>query len=129
MLKPRLMRVQSLTILRKGEDGYYNDDGDWVEGKELDPFDIPCNIQPFKQGKSTVDLPEGVRAKDIRVVYTEVELFQADEITNQEGDCTFIGGIEFECWNVEPWMGYGLRTDNYKVFFVRKDKMNRVVSP
>ena len=47
----RLLNRHSFVVKRKvSEDGYYNNDGDWVASEDI--VDIPCkgNIQPYIKG-------------------------------------------------------------------------------
>lgn len=122
-MTPRLLKTHSLVVTRKSPTGEYNDDGDWVDGTTLDPFTVKGSLQPFRQGKSKVELPDGVRQQDVRLFYTKAILTTSDEILNQEADTTLIDGIPYECWYVEPWVGNSLMTDHHKVFWVREDRL------
>ena len=120
----RLLTTHTLEFIRKATDGGYNDDGDWVEGTAQPPFEEKGSLQPFQKGKSKVDLPKGVTAKDVRLFYTKADLLIADEYLDQEADKTTIEGIPYQVWHIEPWKGHGLRSGHNKVFLVREDKMN-----
>lgn len=118
-----LFKTHTLSFSRKDTTGSYDSDGNWVEGTTSAPFDVRGGLQPFRQGETTVDLPQGVTAKDTRIFYTKTLLFIQDEYLDQEADTTIIDGVPYKVWHVEPWQ-LGLPADHYKTFLVREDKMN-----
>ncbi|AZV01482.1 hypothetical protein vBSflM004_093 [Shigella phage vB_SflM_004] len=70
----RLLNRHSFVVKRKvSEDGYYNNDGDWVASEDI--VDIPCkgNIQPYIKGSvkngTQIVLPEGIRLTDTRIIF------------------------------------------------------------
>ena len=125
----RLFNTHTLTITRtQANTGYIDEDGNYVDGTTSN-FDINCNIQPFRKGDTEMELPEGVRSEDVRVIYTKTQLLNNIEQLNQEADTTVIDGLQYECHNVATWIGYQLRAaENYKVMFVRVDKGRNPVS-
>ena len=123
----RLLKTQTITVYRKGTEGYINADGDWVPGTDADPFDIEGNLQPYKRGKTRIEPPEGVRTQDMRVLYTSRNygLYTSDEDSNQEPDEIELDGVRYMCFHVEDWGTYGIIPDNWQHFFVRTDKVSR----
>jgi hypothetical protein len=143
-LIPRLLRKNSLIFKRKakegdglwddngiwvdaefwqdGQPGYWTDTGDWVNG---DDVLIPTkgNLQPFKQGKERIDLPEGIRSSEVKIYYTTTKLETADDHENGLPDETIIDNVVYEVYDVEDWDTPAYRSKNYKVFLVRGDKM------
>lgn len=121
----RLLNTHTLTITRLVAGSGYQDPvtKKWVDGTQEAPFDISCSIQPFRNGKEQIKLPEHINSKDVRIVYTKTELYETDEFAERKADTTVIGGLEFECFRVEPWTGFNLSTDHYKCLFIRKDKL------
>lgn len=87
-------------------------------------FDIKCSVQPFRNGKNQIELPEGVTSNDTIVIYTdEANILQtADQFGKGRADTTEYRGRVYECFYVEYWGGYGLITDNVKAIFIRRDQ-------
>lgn len=61
---------------------------------------ITANIQPAN-GEELETLPEHRRKNDVRVIYTETELFVED--ATHEPDRIAIGSTVFEVFKCEPW--------------------------
>lgn len=120
-MTPKLLRTSTLTINRFGE-GYWDVDGNWVDGGIEPPFDIQCNIQPFKDGKERSILPEGTTADDAVTVYSKTKLNITDQLTDTKGDYFTLDGFTYKVYRVENWSRYGLKTDHYKHTAVRKDQ-------
>ena len=121
----RLLKTSSLDVTRKvatDEDDQYDDQGNYIPPTDDPIVPIKCSIQPYKDGMFRVPLPEGVMAKDARLIYTKTELLTANEYTGQVADEVIIQGMPYQCHNVEDWNQYGLRTDHYKCVFVKKDR-------
>lgn len=124
----KLFKTHSLTFTRypalADEDQYD------INGKFLgraDPTPIPNvkgSLQPWRRAITRDELPEGVTAKDLRMFMTQTELLSANEFTNQPADETEIDSVPYIVHHVEPWVGYGLKSDHYRVFLLRKDKLN-----
>ena len=116
----RLVRRVPLTVYRIAE-GISNPDGSFTPGGETS-LDIRCNIQPFRMGDTQQTLPEGLRAEDAVIVYTETLLRTVNQFTGTVPDEIELDTQRYEALNVENWARNGLRLDHYKVLFVRKDK-------
>jgi hypothetical protein len=97
--------------------------GTWQEGTEDDPVVATGNLQPYRQGKERVDLPEGIKARHAKVFYTTTLLLGYDDISNQEADKTTIDGVTFVVYDAEDWDTPAYRSKHYKVYLVREDKM------
>lgn len=114
-----LRKRSTLTIYRYTE-GYYQG-GRWVDGALEPPFDITCNIQPYRQGEESIFLPEGTRADDVVIIYTQTELKTADQFTSTEGDYFQLDGRDYKVYAVENWSRSNLKLDHYKVYAIRRD--------
>ena len=117
----RLIRKIPLTVYRISE-GTSNPDGTYTPGGET-TVDILCNIQPFRMGDVQKTLPEGLRAEDAVIVYTETLLRTVDQFDGTKADQIELDGRRYEALNVENWARNGLRLDHYKAVFVRQDKL------
>lgn len=120
----KLLNRQSYTVKRQNQDtSYIDDDGNWITPEaEVETFTVKGNRQPFRNGLTQVILPEGVESNDAFLFYSHTQLLPADELTEQVADIMLINGIEHECFRMEDWTGYGLKTDHYKHVFIRADK-------
>lgn len=124
MPRLRILSRNTLQFIRKKTTGSYDDKGKWVGGEDKAPFKVKGSLQPFEQGKTRIDLPTGVTSSDVRLFYTDCELHTADEHSNQESDTTTIDGREFICYDKEDWKTPSINLPHFKVFLVRKDKLN-----
>ncbi len=121
----RLLKTSSLDVTRKvatDEDDQWDDQGNYIPPTDDPLVPIECSIQPYKDGMFRVPLPEGIMAKDARIIYTKTELLTANEYTGQVADEVTIQDMPYQCHYVEDWNQYGLRTDHYKCVFVKKDR-------
>lgn len=119
----KLLNKTSLNVYRlSGSGGYQDANGNWVEGSET-IVPIKCSLQPFRNGDSQRDLPEGIRSDEVYVVYTKTPILSADDRTKRKADEIEIQGVRFECFFAENWNWYGLNSDHYKAVFIKKDKL------
>lgn len=107
---------------RSEEGGYLNNNHEWVEASWQDPVDLECNIQPYKEGKSKVILPDGVRAKDLIVLRSFTPIQIADHIDTEEGSEIEYKGNRYEVFAEEDFSSYGLLSDHFKYILKRKDE-------
>ncbi len=63
-------------------------------------FNIDANVQPAP-GKMVEALPESRRTNDVRLLFTDTELYAV--MTGYEPDRITIGGVVFEVLAVRPW--------------------------
>lgn len=118
-----LMRTHKVPLYRRNNSsGYLNEDGEWIQATFLPASILECNIQPMRQGRSKVILPDGVRTDSVIVVRTFTELSIQDHVLNTEGDEIEYKGKRYEAFIEEDFSSYNLRTDHYKYLFIRKDK-------
>lgn len=75
--------------------------GRWVEGAATSTT-IYGSWQPAS-GEDRKGLPEGLRQRDTRKVYTPSELRAADQEAGTSGDRLTIAGEEYEVVAVMPW--------------------------
>lgn len=117
----RLMSTSSITFKRNSGVGYYNTSGEWVEGATTD---VPTvgNIQPYRAGTSQMTLPEGLKAEDALIYYTETPINTVSQFTKTLADQVDIDSRTYIAHNSENWARYGLRCDHYKVLLVREDQ-------
>ncbi len=133
----RILRKHSAILIRPDTNGYYDENGDWHQNLEISDGEIvgekiPCCIQPEYDGELQKDLPEGVRAKDCKFIYTEVLLQGASESKSTQADILkFIGNErygdgetaeDYEVFEVQRWLGAG-RIDAWMVLAIRRDKI------
>lgn len=85
-------------------------DYNWVEGTPL-VFNITGSVQPIR-GAELQRMPEGLREKELRRVYTETELFNNDTVT--------IDGQDYQVEEVDDYSRHGFLA-HYRVI-VRRNK-------
>ena len=107
-----------LTVTRKSTEGYWDEQGDYVEGGET-TLDIICSIQPFK-GKSRELEERGIYPKDAVRVYTKTELKTVDEFESKLADTATIDGVNYVAVMSENWARHSMTLNHYKVIFVRE---------
>lgn len=115
----RLLRKDKL-ILRKLENGYYNADGEWVEGS---PKDSPllCCVQPDYSGNKRFIEEQGVRSEDCLTIHTRTLLRTSDDESNVEADRIVYEGFVWEVAKVKSWKTLH-RLSHYEVLAFRQDK-------
>lgn len=118
-----LLATHTVPLFRRSlEEGYLNNNHEWVESIFQDPVDLTCNIQPLSSGKSKVILPDGVRTDDVIILRTLTQLTIADHWETEEGDEVEYKGLRYEIFKEEDWSSYGLMSDHYKYLLKRKDQ-------
>lgn len=127
----RLLNRHSFVVKRKvSEDGYYNDDGDWVASQDIVEVNCKGNIQPYIKGSvkngTQVALPEGIRLTDTRILYTTYKLRTSDDVEWNESDIVMIDGHEYEVFMTMDWSQQLAHTSHYEYIIIRRDKMNAV---
>ncbi len=128
----RILRKHCATLLRRGDTGYYDENGNYIEGISTVTTDFRCCIQPEYKGELEKDLPEGIRAKDCKFIYTATQLQGASESRGVAADILRFDGNtrygdtaaaeEYEVHSVQRWLGAG-RVDAWMVLAIRKDKL------
>lgn len=117
----RLLRKHTAQLIRHTISGYYDDDGDWVAGAGDTPTELKCCIQPDYQLSRRVTLPEGVREKDCRIIWTHSDLIGSTEVGAVEADVVVYKGLEFIIWDVGEWDGaHNVATE---ALMIRKDRI------
>ena len=116
----KLLRTSTLTITRFDAQPELLESGKY-SGVTTSTFDIQCSLQPFK-GIAQKVLPDGYKADDARLVYTQTKLNTTSQFTKVQADETQIDGLTYECFLVEDWNQFNLSTDHYRCIFVRKDQ-------
>lgn len=97
------LTTDTATLIRRSAPGTYVK-GRWKPGTVSAPVSIACSIQPIS-GKTLERLPEGQRVGDLRVMYTETEVFMANEISQTKSDLVDFKGRRYEVELVEQWFG------------------------
>lgn len=119
----QLLNKTSLNLYRvDGSSGYLDDNNNWVKGAET-VIPIKCSLQPYRNGRTERDLPDGVYSEDAFFVYSKSEMLTTDEFSNRVADQIEIDGRRYECFFSEPWVFYNLQADHYKAIFIKKDKL------
>lgn len=127
----RLLNRHSFVVKRKvSEDGYYNNDGDWVASEDIVEINCKGNIQPYIKGSvkngTQIVLPEGIRLTDTRILYTVAKLRTSDDVDWTESDIVMIDGYEYEVFMTMDWSNQLAYTSHYEYIIIRRDKMNAV---
>jgi len=73
-------------------------------GTTLGPFSV--SVQPLT-GRDVERLPEGLRDREARVVFTAADLRPANPAAGTHGDRVTFDGAEFEVQSAEPWVELG----------------------
>lgn len=118
----RILRKDSAVLIRQDTPGIWDENGKYIPGTDGTPETIPCAIQPDFGGRDQVDLPEGVRERDARIIYTETLLQGASEQDGVDADVLQVDGKDFEVFNIRRWFGPA-RIRAYKVVVIRRDKL------
>ncbi|QDP64752.1 MAG: hypothetical protein GOVbin2917_67 [Prokaryotic dsDNA virus sp.] len=119
-----LLSTHTVPLFRRSlEEGYLNNNHEWVQADFQDPVDLHCNIQPLNSAKQKIILPDGVRTDDMLVLRTRTSLNIADHYGTEEGDEISYKNVRYEIFKEEDWNGYGLATDHYKYIMKRKDQV------
>ena len=127
----RLLNRHSFVVKRKvSEDGYYNNDGDWVASQDIVAINCKGNIQPYIKGSvkngTQIVLPEGIRLTDTRILFTVAKLRTSDDVGLTEADIVMIDGHEYEVFMTMDWSEQLAHTSHYEYIIIRRDKMNAV---
>jgi hypothetical protein len=127
----RLLNRHSFVVKRKvSEDGYYNNDGDWVASQDIIAINCKGNIQPYIKGSvkngTQIVLPEGIRLTDTRILFTVAKLRTSDDVDWTEADIVMIDGHEYEVFMMMDWSEQLAHTSHYEYIIIRRDKMNAV---
>lgn len=127
----RLLNRHSFVVKRKvSEDGYYNNDGDWVASQDTVAINCKGNIQPYIKGSvkngTQIALPEGIRLTDTRILFTVAKLRTSDDVDWTESDIVMIDGHEYEVFMTMDWSEQLAHTSHYEYIIIRRDKMNAV---
>jgi len=111
----RLLQKDSFTVHRYDVEGYYNDNGEWVDD-EFTAFPMIGCVQPDR-GQYREISHNGVILSDYTRIQTRTLLQTADERANNVADRVLINGSLYEVAKVSPFLG--LRsTANYDVCVV-----------
>lgn len=93
------------------------------------PVEIECNIQPYRDGKNTLKLPDGFRSVYAIEVRSPSELRANDELEDWMADEIVYEGRTFYCLDVANWTGHStggvsLIPNHYLGLFYRRDKVD-----
>ncbi|WMU95497.1 hypothetical protein [Escherichia phage pEC-M719-6WT.1] len=127
----RLLNRHSFVVKRKvSEDGYYNNDGDWIASQDIVEVNCKGNIQPYIKGSvkngTQIVLPEGIRLTDTRILFTVAQLRTSDDVDWTEADIVMIDSHEYEVFMTMDWSNQLAHTSHYEYIIIRRDKMNAV---
>lgn len=120
-MRLRLLKTSTLTFIRPEGQAEYDDDYNLTPSDPIPPIIAQGSLQPWSKGEMQVEVPAGVRVKDVRLFYTKTKLQTADEQLEKDPDTTTIDGIEYEVYDQADWNQYGLSVDHYCAVLVRKD--------
>lgn len=117
-----LRRTFTLMIKRASAQGYYDASGKYVEPSNIPPFELKCNIQPYKEGRERVLLPDGVSTEDAEVIYCDVPLNIADPVLNTEADTFDLDGATYTIYKGENRSRRRSPVSHYKYVAIRQDQ-------
>ena len=91
--------------------------------------EIECNIQPYRDGKNNLKLPDGFRSVYAIEIRTPSELRANDELEEWMADEIVYEGRTFYCLDVANWTGHStggvsLIPNHYLGLFYRRDKVD-----
>ncbi len=117
---------RTVILTRTLSAGYYNEDEEYVDGN-TSLISIKCNIQPYWQGRESVNNHTGLSSTNTIKVFTESALQAVDDIDNTVGDQLTYKGKVYYCKELEEWddqdvAGLSLIPQHSIGFFCRKDK-------
>lgn len=119
-MRLRLLKTSTLTFTRPAGQAEYDENYNLIPSV---PTTIPAqgSLQPWSKGEMQIEVPAGVRVKDVRLFYTKTKLQTADEQLGKDPDTTTIDGIEYEVYDQADWNQYGLSVDHYCAVLIRRD--------
>lgn len=98
-----LGKKEPFLIRRPGQGSYTK--GHWIR-PDAEEFEGTGAI--FPASEETIQmLPEGVRSRETKEVFTACELFTADAKTNREADILVLRDIDFEVHMIWDWREAG----------------------
>ena len=115
-----LRRASTIYIERMPTEGYWDASGRYVEPESLPPFELKCNIQPYREGKESILLPEGVTAESAQVIYCSVVLNTNDNLSGTEADRFELDGETYEIYRMVNRSRRPSPVAHYKYVAIRK---------
>lgn len=109
-------------ISRAPTQGYWDVSGKYVEPVAPDPFELKCSIQPYKDGRERMLLPEGTNAEDAQIIYCSEPLNIADPILKTESDTFELDGGTYVIFKGENRSRRRSTVSHYKYMAIRKTK-------
>lgn len=117
----RLLKKHTAQLIRHTVSGYYDDAGNWVAGAGDTPVTLKCCIQPDFKLSRRVTVPEGVREKDCRIIWTHTDLIGSTEVGSIEADVVVYQDLEYVIWDVGEWNGAHIIAT--EALMIRKDRV------
>lgn len=119
---------KTVNIIRTSGKPYLDDNNNIVAGTTTS-VPVECNIQPYRQGITSLNSDTGYRTVDAIKVYVpeEFSLQTYDEIKSIAGDQLVYKGKEYFCkeleeWDAQTYDGLSLIPAHNLGYFYRKDK-------
>ncbi len=114
-------------ILSRNDGGSDYIDFEYIP-KESYPVEVECNIQPYRDGKNNLKLPDGFRSVYAIEVRSPSELRASDELEGWLADEITYEGRTFYCLDIANWTGHSsngssLIPNHYLGLFYRRDKV------
>ncbi len=126
--------MSTISLFNRVETISRNDGGTQYVDFEVVPsedytVDIECNIQPYRDGKNNLKLPDGFRSVYAIEIRTPSELRANDELEEWMADEIVYEGRTFYCLDVANWTGHStggvsLIPNHYLGLFYRRDKVD-----
>lgn len=116
-------RGKTLNIRRRAM-GAYNISGFFEITDPRTVFTITASVQPLT-GDETLLLPENLRERDSKKIYTSTELFGVKKGSNKEPDIVLIGSVEYNVVKVFVWQNNVV--NHYKVILAKRTTNDTVI--
>ena len=117
------MRLFSTSNIRfyRSNNGYYNSNGEWVEGGTISKL-IKGNLQAFGAGEKSFLLPNGRTTSDLRVFFSKEDLNTLDEFDKTKADYCLINGKKYFVRSKEDNTTSKLLASHFKYLLIREHK-------
>jgi hypothetical protein len=117
---------KKLVLERKGQ-GKRNPVTKRFEDGKIDKIEGFFSVQPYKNGKSQIVLPEGVKEEDAFILYGITPIQSSDQFKKIKADRVAIQGQYYLAFNSENWTFTRSKVSYYRSIFIREDKLQEGV--
>lgn len=114
--------TQDIEVTRHSE-GYYDENGRWVEGS-TSTLTVKGRVQPYREGRVTKLLPEGISEEAALLVLSRERLYSANTKTKVSADTIEDDGDTYHVWSVKNFArasGDLALLNHYECVLLRED--------